>query len=111
MVEYVKLWNVMEPDVGYHIDPRLTNMEFITLTPRFDTLNSKVDYLRVSKDVIGVWKMLWSSIIITDNHNPLTVECSNIDFGDSNTATAIRKDIQGSLFILIVSEVVYSVLW
>ena len=44
----------MEPDVGYHIDPHLTNMEFITLTPRFDTLNSKVDYLRVSKDVIGV---------------------------------------------------------
>ena len=67
-------------------------------------MKSEVECIGGRQDVLGFQKILWIRIIITVNHKPLTVECSNVTFSDSDTTTSIRKDIQGSLFILLVFE-------
>ena len=106
LVEEVQVRHVLNPDVGYCLDIYLPNREFPTLTSRVDVLKSEVGCLEGRQDVIGVQKHIWSRIIVIVNHNTLTMENRNVFLIDSETATARRKDRQGSLVILLVSELV-----
>ena len=80
------------------------------MSPRVNTLKYEVECLGGRQDVLGVQSILLNIIIIIVNHNNLMTERSNVIFCDSDTATARSKDSQGSLFILLISGPVYSIL-
>ena len=57
------------------------------------------------------FKNFWSRISVVVNRNTLKMVCINIGFGENDNTTLKRKDRQGSIFILLVFLLVYSVLW
>ena len=60
--------------------------------PRVDFLNYEVECLGGRQDVPEVIKILWNSIIIIINHNPLTAEFINLIFCEIITSNA--SDVQ-----------------
>ena len=102
---------MLDPDVAYRLEIFRPNREVTTLITRVDALKSEVECLGGRQGALIAQNNLWIRIIIIVYHNPLTTECSDVVFGDSDTATDRSKDRQGNLFILLVSETVYFFLW
>ena len=102
--------HVIDPNVGQQSELRIPDREVTTLMPRVYTLKYEVEPLWGRKDVLGARKIFQNKLIVAVNRNPLTTECSNVRFDNSDTKNTIKKDRQGNILILIVFVPVYSIL-
>ena len=94
---WITSWALPSQQGSFHSDAKGRCLEILSQVSRGQAQHTRGE------------KILWIRIIITVKHNTLTTDCRNMLFSESYTTTVISKDIQGSLFILLFSEPVYSI--
>ena len=85
--------------------------EFPTLVPRINAIKSKGDWCMGSQDIIRLYGIIRGSAVVVIDLYPLMTECGHFILHHSYPMTSWSEDGQESLFVFLVSEPVYPLLW
>ena len=109
--EEVKAGHVLYPWDRSHLQLGPPNREVPTLTPSIDAMKYKGEWWGGRKYIIRVNYVLGGRVVVVIVWYPLTKKSGNVIIRHSDLTTAWREDGQGSLFVLLIYEYIYPLLW